>query len=249
MGFGQTGREAVFPFFGSKRVDLCWVMKHSDELRGLYASSFHHLDYDKAPIFSECDWSEEFLIQNPVDVVVDFSNSSNVCKYDLLARHGIRIVSAVSKYSDEEVALLQQLSTQTAIIWSPNITLGINILLMASRFIQAATPEADIQILESHFKDKKEISGTAQRIADTLGVDHDNIHSIRAGGILGEHEIIFGYPYQTIRLSHDTISRRAFGRGALSCCRWIYKKKTGLFNMSDMLVEDMRDWLNGLEIA
>jgi 4-hydroxy-tetrahydrodipicolinate reductase len=244
FGFGKTGREAVYPFLCDTKTDLKWVLKNSDDYRGMYASKIHYFDFEKGLICSEKDWSDNFLKQNKVDVIVDFSKNTNINKYQLLAENNVKIVSAISKYSDDEAEQLKQIAKKTAVIWSPNITIGVNLLILASRFIQSITPEADIQIIESHFRDKKEKSGTALKIADTLKVDYSNVHSIRAGGILGKHEIIFGYPFQTITLSHDAISRRAFGRGALACAKWIVTKENGLYNMSDMLTENLKEWIN-----
>jgi hypothetical protein len=41
------------------------------------------------------------------------------------------------------------------------------------------------------------------------------IKSIRAREIIGVHEMLVGFPYQTVRLKHESISREAFGNGAL----------------------------------
>jgi 4-hydroxy-tetrahydrodipicolinate reductase len=58
------------------------------------------------------------------------------------------------------------------------------------------------------------------------------IKSIRAGGIIGVHEILFGFPYQTVRLKHESISREAFGNDALLAL----SKNYGLYNMEDLLL-------------
>ena len=56
---------------------------------------------------------------------------------------------------------------------------------------------------------------TAKRIAESLNISPGRIKKIRAGGIIGTHEILFGFPFQTVRLKHESISREAFGNGAL----------------------------------
>jgi 4-hydroxy-tetrahydrodipicolinate reductase len=125
---------------------------------------------------------------------------------------------------------------QTAVLYSPNITLGINFLIAASKVLQRIAPNADIEIVEEHFRDKKDVSGTALRIAEDLGLDKNRcVNSIRVGGIVGKHEVIFGLPYQTIRLEHESISRAAFGQGAIYAAKWLMKKEKGLYNMEEAL--------------
>ena len=73
---------------------------------------------------------------------------------------------------------------------SANITVGINFLMLASKVLKNIAPETDIEVIEEHFRQKQEVSGTAKKIADTLDVPEDTIKSVRAGGIVGIHEIL-----------------------------------------------------------
>lgn len=57
-----------------------------------------------------------------------------------------------------------------------------------------AVPFADVEILEQHFREKPEVSGTARKIAKSLSIEDDRITSLRLGGIVGHHEVIFGFP-------------------------------------------------------
>ncbi len=242
LGFGKTGQEAIYPFLTHNEVEVLWVIKKSSHLNGKYASEVLNTPGRKGLIYSIEQLNKEFLSSNPVDVVIDFSNSENVKYYKLFTQHNIKIVSAISAFNQEELKILDEASKYSAIIWSPNITMGVNLLIFAAEFIREITPDADVQIIESHFSTKKEKSGTALKIANKLNVDDSNIHSIRAGGILGKHEIIFGYPYQTIRLEHDTISRKAFGNGALTCAFWIKDKHPRLYNMEELLLDKSLKW-------
>jgi 4-hydroxy-tetrahydrodipicolinate reductase len=109
-------------------------------------------------------------------------------------------------------------------------------LLLAAKILKTIAPYTDIELIEEHFKDKKEVSGTALKISQTLGISETNVKSIRAGGIIGRHELIFGFPYQTVRLIHESIAREAFGNGALFAAKNILHKKTGLYCMEDLLI-------------
>ncbi len=114
--------------------------------------------------------------------------------------------------------------------------MGINYLLFASRYLKKIAPWVDIEITEEHFKGKEGTSGTAVKIAHALDIHVDSINSIRAGGIVGKHEIIFGFPYQTVRLIHESIAREAFGNGAMFIAKNLVSKEKGLYNFEDILL-------------
>ena len=121
-------------------------------------------------------------------------------------------------------------------LYSPNITLGINFLIEASKMLKKITPNADIEIVEEHFRDKKEVSGTAIRIAEDLELNKDeHVNSVRVGGIVGSHEVIFGLPNQVIRLKHESLNRAAFGQGAIYAAKWIMGKEKSLYSMEEVV--------------
>jgi len=126
---------------------------------------------------------------------------------------------------------------------SPNITLGINFLIMAAKLLRSIAPFADVEILEQHFREKPEVSGTARKIAETLAIDGERITSLRLGGIVGHHEVIFGFPYQTVRLIHESIRREAFGTGAAFALSQLADKKKGFYSFEDLLMQKVRDQL------
>jgi 4-hydroxy-tetrahydrodipicolinate reductase len=47
--------------------------------------------------------------------------------------------------------------------------------------------------------------------------------------------VIFGFPYQTVRLVHESISRGAFGRGALFGAKWLVDQPTGFYTMEEVV--------------
>jgi 4-hydroxy-tetrahydrodipicolinate reductase len=107
--------------------------------------------------------------------------------------------------------------------------------MLAAKVLQEIAPYTDVEIIEEHFKVKSEISGTAIRIADALQIEHEDIKSIRAGGIIGTHEILFGFPFQTVRLRHESISRQAFGSGALFAVEHLLQHSVGFYRMEDLM--------------
>lgn len=108
--------------------------------------------------------------------------------------------------------------------------MGVNYLLFAISLLKNIVPVVDIGIIEKYFKAKSGVSGTAVKIAETLAVEMESINSVRAGGIVGKHEVVFGFPYQTIKLVHESISREASGTGAFFVAENIRDNSNRLYN-------------------
>jgi 4-hydroxy-tetrahydrodipicolinate reductase len=238
FGFGKTGRMVADEFFKDGRFDLEWVIRRTHKDNHKYATRLLGYEIDDAAIYSVDEVSPAFFQAHPVDIIVDFSSARAHKQYASAADFGIKIISAISKYKAEDVEDLKQMAEKTAVLYSPNITLGINFLLVASQILQGIAPHADIEIVEEHFRGKKGESGTALKIADILGLDRDkHVNSIRVGGIVGKHEIIFGLPNQTIRLVHESINRAAFGQGAIFAANWLAGAPVGLYSMENIIVD------------
>lgn len=236
FGFGKTGSVVANEIINDESCELKWVVRKSLINEGEYASHLLGHDHNEGMIHSYQNINQEFYKENNVDIIVDFSSSCAVEEYFYAAQHGSRIVSAISNYSDSDYEQLELLGEQTAVLYSPNITLGINILLKASKLIQKVAPNADIEIIEEHFRGKQETSGTAIKIAENLSLNiEQSIKSLRIGGTVGKHEVIFGFPNQTIRIIHESINREAFGQGALYAAKWIMSQTTGMYSMEQAL--------------
>lgn len=235
FGFGKTGSFVAQEILKDVNCTLKWVIRKSTRNEGEYASRLLGLEQQSGKIYSigSID-TNTFFKENYVDVIIDFSANSAVESYKNAARYGTRIVSAISKYAKSQLNQLKELGKQTAILYSPNITLGINFLIEVSKVLQRIIPEADIEIIEEHFKDKKDISGTALRIAEDLSLDRNkHVNSIRVGGIVGKHEVVFGLPNQTIRITHESLSRSAFGQGGIYAAKWLMNKDKGIYTMEE----------------
>lgn len=249
FGFGRTGSLVAKEIVNDSELSLEWVCRRRVPENLIYAS--HALGYDAnfAQFVSFKDMTSSFLKSHPVDVMIDFSSPAASSGYQLLVDNNIKIVTAISKYSPEELAHIKALSSKVAILCSPNITLGINWLMMASKILKNIIPHADIEIVEEHFRDKSETSGTALRLADQLELSPDeHVNSIRVGGVVGKHEVIFGLPYQTIRITHESISRAAFGTGAVFALKWLKDKKSGLYSMEQVFKEKFIKKINELDL-
>ncbi|MDD5524037.1 MAG: dihydrodipicolinate reductase C-terminal domain-containing protein [Smithella sp.] len=237
-GFGKTGRVVADEFLKDGIFDLEWVVRKTHKDNHKYATHLLGYEINDAPIFSIAEVSPAFFQQHPVDIIVDFSSAKAHNSYASAVEYGTKIISAISKYKEEDLEELKQLAEKTSVLYSPNITVGINFLLVASQILKGIAPHADIEIVEEHFRNKKEESGTALKIADVLGLEKDrHVNSIRVGGIVGNHEIIFGLPNQTIRLVHQSISRAAFGQGAIFAAKWMIDAPLGLYSMENIIID------------
>ena len=238
LGFGKAGRAVATVLLQSEEVELCWVLRKTTNLQHRSVSEYLGIKDDSGClIFAKDEYTyPELFEKHPVDVIIDFSAADAVLEYgSFAAERGINIVSAISAYPDSTIPFLKQLAETTRVLWSPNITVGINFLMISAKILKSIAPYADIELIEEHFKSKREISGTAIKISQTLSLAETDIKSVRAGGIVGRHEIIFGFPYQTVRLIHESISREAFGNGALFAAKSIANQENGFYNMEDML--------------
>lgn len=239
IGFGRTGKAVASVILQHKGFSLEWVLRQSLQLESRQVTEYLGVK-SKEPgrIYSSINISPADLMdKQPVDIIIDFSSRTGIQVYgEAAAERGITIISAISHYRNEDIALLHQLAGKTVTFWSPNITLGVNYLLFSAKFLKKIAPWVDIQIIEEHFKGKEGVSGTAVKIAEALKLEKSVINSVRAGGIVGKHEIIFGFPYQTVRLVHESISREAFGNGVIFVAENLEDKPIGLYTFESILL-------------
>lgn len=236
IGYGKAGKAVANILGTDPRFDLRWIARRSANVEPQT-----HPDTDIPIIGIEQQPFDELIDRHPVDALVDFSTPESIRTYgDEVRKRGIMLVSAISAYSEDDLAYARSLGRDTRVMCSPNITLGINFLIVAAKLLRKAAPFADVEIVEQHFRDKPEISGTARKIAETLEVDAEQITSLRFGGIVGHHEVIFGFPHQTVRLIHDSIRREAFGTGAAFALEQLANCDNGFYTFDDLLMRVMR---------
>ncbi len=196
-------------------------------------------------------------IVEDADVVVDFSFPDATMKFlSVCAGAGKPFVSGTTGLSADQMKTAAGLSSKTAVLISPNMSLGVNLLFRIAGEAAKALPDFDIEIVETHHNKKKDSpSGTAAKIADIVkNVRPDSrcvygreglvgerkngeigMHSIRGGDVVGEHTVIFAGEGERFELSHKAHSRKTFARGALRAVHFINGKPPGLYTMADVL--------------
>ncbi|MBM4148802.1 MAG: dihydrodipicolinate reductase [Lentisphaerae bacterium] len=248
FGFGRTGHWVAHELIATPGVELPWVIRSGDKHAGEYASRLCGFQRDTGMIHSIEEISSRFFRKHRVDAIIDFSSSETVHSYAGHVPDGLAVVWAISNYCAADEKVLRKMAERCPVLRSPNISMGINAVMLAAQILRRLLPDADVQIVEEHFKDKADISGTAVRLARKLGLDpKTDIRSVRAGGIVGRHEVIFGLPHQTLRLVHESISRSAFGRGALMAARMLIGRKPGLYKLDQLLHDNMVEAVRSME--
>lgn len=240
LGFGKTGKAVASVLL--EHTDFCleWILRKTPHLENRSAAEFLDINSQDPSIILSSEHTNiaTLLHEKPIDVLIDFSSNEAIHEYGEVAAHkGITIISAISHYSKSEISFIKKLGKNTKIFWSPNITFGVNYILFAAKFLKKINPYVDIEVIEEHFKDKKGVSGTAKKMAEVLDLEDNKINSIRVGGIVGKHEVIFGFPYQTIRFVHESISREAFGNGVIFAAKNLINKPKGYYKYEDLLQE------------
>ena len=210
--------------------------------------------------FSDKDfpvYSDFSKIKENADVLIDFSapqNAKPICDYAL--KTGIKCVLCATGYGKEENDAVTRLSEKTAVFRSANMSVGVNVLIELVKNAVKTLTGFDIEIIEKHHGEKKDApSGTALMIADKIkenapdkycvfgrngnvgarNKDEIGIHAVRGGSIVGEHQVIFAGDCETVTLTHEATDRKIFAVGALKAAEYVYGKKVGLFDMSDLI--------------
>lgn len=242
-GYGKAGKSVANVLNSDPRFELRWIARRSAD-----KDQQTHPESDIPIVGLDRHSFADLFESTPVDVLVDFSSRESLHAYgEEMRKRGIALVSAISAYSKDDLEYARSLGQDTRVLCSPNITLGINFLIIAAKLLRRIAPFADVEILEQHFKGKPEVSGTARKIAETLDVDGESITSLRLGGIVGHHEVIFGFPHQTVRLTHEAIRREAFGTGAAFALSQLVNCVKGFYTFDDLLLQLIRAELVGTQ--
>jgi len=197
------------------------------------------------------------------DVVIDFStaDASVALAATCAERGGPALVIGSTGFSPDQDAALARAAERVAIVRSGNFSLGVNILigLVEHAALRLDAADWDIEIAEAHHRKKLDApSGTALMLGEAaaMGRGHDladlraapydglstgrkpgtiGFSSIRAGGIVGDHTVLFASDDEVLTLSHSAIDRSLFAKGAVAAAAWVRTRRPGLYDMQDVL--------------
>lgn len=193
------------------------------------------------------------------DVIIDFSTPFALAK---LLENAIscnkNILIGTTGLSSDHFTLLEQAASSIAVLHAPNTSIGANLLIEMAGRLGKILANYDAEIVDLHHRHKKDApSGTALAIGKTIATarsckfddvavldrmkkgarqdDEIGFSSLRAGGVWGEHEVLFASDSEVITIGARALSRSVFADGALLAAKWLFGKKPGLYSMQDVL--------------
>jgi 4-hydroxy-tetrahydrodipicolinate reductase len=170
-----------------------------------------------------------------------------------LARRHLRLVCGTTGLDADDIGALKRYARTAAVVYDTNMSVGITVLKQVLGATHAMLgDDFDTEIIESHHRHKRDApSGTALALAREIAGANEtvfgrgkrrtrkqgtvNIHSVRAGGIPGDHSIVFSSEEEVLTLSHRALSRIVFARGALRAARFLASRSSGFYSMKDVL--------------
>lgn len=203
------------------------------------------------------------LIQEEIDCIIDFSHPS---VFDTMLEYAktnkIPYIICTTGLSDGQKKAFLAASKEAPIFYSANMSVGVNLITALAKYASKALEESfDIEIVEKHHNQKIDApSGTALAIADAISEtvsynpkytfdrhsvrkkrdkEEIGIHAVRGGSIVGEHTVIFAGTDEVIEIKHSATSKEVFAAGAIRAARFMYKKDSGLYDMSDVLESEI----------
>ncbi len=248
-GLGRTGKEIAREILNQNDIQLVSVIcSPSSKLKNMDLGKVLGIE-NTGIIIKSSDNLEEIVFRNKPDVVIDFSNPKSALRNAaIFARYRVNIVIGTTGFSKYDLKRIYVLSRKykNGVVYAPNITLGVNVLMLLTNLTASLLSSYDFQITEVHHKNKLDSpSGTAKKIAleiqgglknTGIGISAADIpiSSIRAGGVIGKHEVMIVGEEDKIEISHESFSRKAFAQGAVKAAKFIHKK-SGYFEMKDVL--------------
>lgn len=196
------------------------------------------------------------------DVVVDFTTTeaSTALATYCAERGGPALVIGTTGFDEAQLAAIAKAGEKIVIVRAGNFSLGVNLLMgLVRKAAQALPADYDIEVFEAHHRRKVDApSGTALmlgaaaaegrgvKLADVERRARDGITGarpageigfsvVRAGGIIGDHSVIFGAEQEILTLSHSSRDRGLFARGALAAAVWAARQSPGEYDMQAVL--------------
>jgi 4-hydroxy-tetrahydrodipicolinate reductase len=195
------------------------------------------------------------------DVVIDFTRpAATLAHLDACKKHRVNAVIGTTGFTAEEKALIAETAKHVAIVFAPNMGVGVNVSL---KLIEMAAKslgfDFDIEVFEAHHKMKVDApSGTALALGEAAAKGRGQVFEdvavyarhghtgervpgsigfsvVRAGDIVGEHTVFFAGAGERIEITHKSSSRDIYAQGAIRAAKFVSGKDAGLFDMHDVL--------------
>jgi 4-hydroxy-tetrahydrodipicolinate reductase len=195
------------------------------------------------------------------DVLVDFTRPEASLQYlEACKKANVKHVIGTTGFSDAQKANIHEASKHIAIVFAPNMSVGVTLLInLVEQAAKTLNEGYDIEVVEMHHRHKVDApSGTALRLGEAAaqglgqalkdcaiyareGVTGEReagkigFATLRGGDVVGDHTVVFAGIGERVEITHKASSRATFALGALRAAKFLVHKKTGLFDMRDVL--------------
>ena len=248
----------VCGFLGRLGSAVCRLATTESDVRVVAGTDINPGEGIEFPAFKsikDCEMSADVVVA----AVPPTEESEILAIFDFAVQRNLPLIFCTTAISDEAEKALLSASDKIAVLRSPNMSVGINLLLnmlgQAARFLHNAG--FDTEIIEKHHGKKLDapsgtaialakalkynenmrlVHGRSQKMAERIGYEI-GIHSIRGGSIIGEHTVLFAGPGEVIEFTHKAESRDVFAIGTLQAARFIIGKTAGLYSMQDLMTD------------
>lgn len=195
-----------------------------------------------------------------LDVLVDFTSPDGLMELlEEIKDSSVSLVSGTTALTEREFGALRTQARHAPVLWSPNMSLGVNLLFKLTAQAAHALKGYDVEILEMHHRHKKDApSGTARRLAEIVKEEHKTgkmiygregmtgerdpdeigVLALRAGDVAGEHTLFFATEGERLELTHRASSRLCFARGTLEAIRFVVGREPGFYEYRALLEEN-----------
>ena len=195
------------------------------------------------------------------DVVLEFTSPAATVEHAALAAsHGTAMVIGTTGLSAEQGDSVRQAAHNVPIVWAPNMSLGVNVLLsVVEEVAKRLGSDWDVEIMEMHHRGKVDApSGTAlalgRAVAAGRWVSFEEVEqrardgitgprrtgdigfaALRGGDTTGDHHVIFAGAGERLEFVHRATTRAIYAKGAVRAARWVVGRPPGLYGLKEVL--------------
>ena len=171
LGLGRTGLVIAAQLLKSDEFDLVSVVSKPDSAKsGQLLSTL--IPCEKELAIADANSLIGEINHKRFQVAIDFTAPEACLKNaHILAAKGVHIVIGTTGFNKIQLYELKKLAEQykVGLVYAPNISVGINILLSIAKTLARLVPHYDVEITESCHRYKKDSpSGTALKIAEAI---------------------------------------------------------------------------------
>lgn len=254
---GRMGKAIASLVLQDDLLELSSALIRKDGgLEGLDLGEFLGFEKNNSKMVSDIN---QFI--QSCDAIIDFSAPALSLEIAAKCAEAKKVlVCGTTGFSDAEKQKFASYASDAVIIWSSNMSLGVNLLMnLAEKVAHILHDDFDIEIVEMHHKNKIDApSGTAlslgAAVAQGRGIDLQKFANmarvgkeakrqkgeigfaaIRGGDVIGDHTVIFAGEGERLELTHKASNRDIFAKGAIRAAIWGSAKNAGFYSMRDVL--------------